>query len=133
MNPMQNLRRPAALALLLALALAVPAFAAPRHRTTHHRTGAKVTMAQARRTALERVPGGIVKTSALEHEGGKLIYSFDIVEKGKPGRQEVKVDAMTDSVLSVDQESAKEERAEMKKMHSKRAPAAAHDSLRGSH
>ena len=127
---MKDVRFSTALAMLLALALAVPALAATKH-TTKHRTTARVTMAKARRTALERVPGGIVKTSALEHEGGKLIYSFDIAEKGKSGVQEVKVDAKTDSVLSVDQESAKEERSEMRKMH-KRAPAAAHDSLRGS-
>ena len=38
----------------------------------------KVTEAQARSTALARVVNGTVKSSELEKENGKLIWSFDI-------------------------------------------------------
>jgi uncharacterized membrane protein YkoI len=46
---------------------------------------AKVTEAAARTTALAQVPNGTVKSSELEREKGKLIYSFDITVPGKTG------------------------------------------------
>jgi uncharacterized membrane protein YkoI len=79
---------------------------------------AKISMKQARSTALARVPGGRVKSSELEREGGKLIYSFDIRPAKGTGIDEVHVDAITGEVLAVDHETpageAKERRAERK-------------------
>jgi uncharacterized membrane protein YkoI len=75
---------------------------------------AKITMNAAKATALARVPGGKVKSSELEREKGKLIYSFDIEVKGKPGIEEVHVDAITGKVLSMGHEGSKAESKEAK-------------------
>lgn len=83
---------------------------------------AKVNMATARATALAKVPGGVIKSSELEREGGKLIYSFAIKVAGKSGIEEVNVNAIDGSVVAMQHESVRteqkelqQERAELKK------------------
>ena len=78
------------------------------------RKEAKVTMAQARSTALKEVPNGRVKSSELERENGKLIYSFDITVPGKSGIEEVHVDALTGAVAAHEHETPKIEAKEKK-------------------
>ena len=76
---------------------------------------AKVDCASARKTALAKLGGGPglrVKSAELEEEGGKLVYSFDIARKGKPGVDEVQVDAVTGEVASVKHETAAAEAKE---------------------
>jgi regulator of RNase E activity RraB len=83
------------------------AFAAttkPRHT--------KITMAQARATALKTAPG-TVKSEELENEKGKWIYSFDIATS-KTGVTEVNVDAMNGKIVDVQHENAAKEAAEKK-------------------
>ena len=64
---------------------------------------AKISMEEARTTALRRVPGKVQKEE-LEREGDKLIYSFDVLEEG--GRlMEIHVDALTGEVLRVEEEA----------------------------
>ena len=76
---------------------------------------AKITPVAARATALAKVPGGRVKSSDLERESGKLVYSFDIATKGKPGIDEVLVDAITGAVVGdVVHETPRMEAAEKK-------------------
>lgn len=76
---------------------------------------AKVSLADAKATALKLVPGGKVKSSEIEREKGKLIYSFDIATKGKSGIDEVNVDAITGEVIGgVEHEDAKAEAKEKK-------------------
>ncbi len=72
---------------------------------------AKITMAQARASALKARPGKIVDQE-LENEGGGsgLRYSFDIVSHGKT--IEVGVDAMTGAVLENGAESQGKEARE---------------------
>ena len=70
---------------------------------------ARITKAAARRTALARVPHGRVKTGELEHEHGRLVYSFDITARAKSGVTEVQVDARTGAVASVKHEPAAQE------------------------
>ena len=50
---------------------------------------AKVSCADAQKTALARVPKAKVKSAELEEENGKLVYSFDLKQQGKPGIEEV--------------------------------------------
>ncbi len=76
---------------------------------------AKITLDSARTTALAKVPGGKVLSEELENEQGKLIYSFDIKLPGKPGIEEVNVDAISGKVINQHHESAKAEKAEEKK------------------
>ncbi len=105
---------------LLAMAAAAPA-AAGKHvsRKAHPAkpdsamaAEAKITMDQARATALAKVPGGTIRSSELERENNNLIYSFDIRVPGKSGIQEVIVDAMDGSVISATHESPRAEKKE---------------------
>jgi uncharacterized membrane protein YkoI len=72
-----------------------PAFAYTGQALASH---AKVTIAQARRTALKEYPGKITDEE-LEKEGGGtgLRFSFDV--KGAAGVHEVGIDARTGKVL----------------------------------
>jgi hypothetical protein len=76
---------------------------------------AKITKKAATAVALAKVPGGVVKSSELEREHGKLIYSFDIAVPGKSGIEEVQISAIDGTVVSVSHEDAKAERREAQK------------------
>jgi uncharacterized membrane protein YkoI len=69
----------------------------------------------AERTALAKVPNGRILQQELERDGGRLVWSFDIKSGTKPGVEEVQVDALDGSVVSVMHESAADESAEAKK------------------
>jgi Peptidase propeptide and YPEB domain/Esterase FrsA-like len=66
---------------------------------------AKISAAQARETALRAVPG-TVKSSELETEHGRLIYSFEIKRAGERGITEVNVSATDGSIVDVHREHA---------------------------
>lgn len=76
---------------------------------------AKVSRAEAEKTALAKVPGGTVKEDGLEKEKGELIWSFDITTPGTKDITEVAVDAITGAIISVDKETPKDEAKEKKK------------------
>jgi len=67
-------------------------------------TQAKVTKADAEKTALAKVPNGTVKEAEIEKEKGKLIWSFDLATPGTKDITEVTVDAMTGEIASVETE-----------------------------
>src|SRR5262249_16751795 len=56
---------------------------------------AKIKETEARATALAQIKNGTVRSEELEREHGHLIYSYDIQVAGKPGIDEVNVDALT--------------------------------------
>ena len=61
---------------------------------------AKIKLEEAREIAMKAHPGKIVDQELEKEKGGSgLRYSFDIVQVGKKGTQEVGVDAMTGKVL----------------------------------
>ena len=78
---------------------------------------AKVTQAEAQKTALAQFKSSStkIKSSELEVEQGCLVYSFDIAVSGKPGVEEIMIDAGTGKILSRKHESAKQEAAEQAK------------------
>ena len=86
------------------------------------RNQAKVTEEAAKATALAAVPGASVKSSELENEKGKLIWSFDLTIPGKKGIEEVNVDAMTGKVIAKEHEDAKAEKAEAKAEKAEKKP-----------
>jgi hypothetical protein len=100
-------------AILLAITFA--AWAAFRTHETKEQAalqkGAKITMVQARKTALTK-EFGTIKSQELEKENDKLIYSFDI--QTKSGIQEVNVDAISGDVVEDQPESAAVESKEIK-------------------
>lgn len=78
---------------------------------------AKISEPDARKAAFAKV-----KTSSKSHsegelevEQGCLVYSFDIRVPGKPGIEEIMVDAGTGRVISHKHETQKQERAEKSK------------------
>ena len=73
---------------------------------------AKISKAVATRTALAEVPRGKLRSSEIERENGKLIYSFDIKVAGKSGIEEVNVDAITGALIAHEHESPKTEKKE---------------------
>lgn len=73
---------------------------------------AKITREAATQTALAKVPGGTIKSSELEREHGKLIWSFDIAKPKTQNISEVQVDAKTGTVVSETTETPKQQRAE---------------------
>lgn len=76
---------------------------------------AKITPAAARATALGRVKGAVIQEEGIEHEDGRLVYSFDMKVAGESGIEEVLVDAMTGAVVSVEHETPADEKAEAAK------------------
>src|ERR1051326_6977184 len=81
---------------------------------------AKISRADAEKTALAKVPGGTIKEGELEKEKGKLIWSFDILIPGASDIREVQVDAVTGEVVSVETET---DRKQAKKASWKRKKA----------
>ena len=73
---------------------------------------AKISEATARETALREVPNGTVKSSELEREHGKLIYSFDISVPGKAGIEEIGVSAIDGSIVAREHETPAMEKKE---------------------
>ncbi|MGH8047109.1 MAG: PepSY domain-containing protein [Chthoniobacterales bacterium] len=61
---------------------------------------AKVSQADAQKTALAAVPNGTVKEAELEMEDGALIWSFDLSTPGTKDTTEVTVDAKTGKLVS---------------------------------
>ena len=74
---------------------------------------AKISVEEARATALKKVPGEI-QEEELEKENGKLVYSFDIRATGQKDITEVQVSAIDGSVVSVEKENAAGEAKEKK-------------------
>lgn len=74
---------------------------------------AKISMEQARETALKRAPG-TVEDGELEREHGRLVYSFDI-RNAKGTITEVQVSALTGQIVRVEQENKRQEAAEKRK------------------
>jgi len=91
--------------ILVVLFAAIGLLLAPAASAQSHRHVALVSLEAARATALERVPG-TVQSEEYEHEGGRWIYSFEIVPTTpqRPGIEEVNVDADTGVILSVEHE-----------------------------
>ena len=88
----------------------------PKHETQAQlQQEAKVSLTDATATAQKAVPGGKITSHELEREKGKLIYSFDIKIAGKPGTEEVNVDAMTGAMIEKVHESAADEAKESAK------------------
>ena len=114
--------------VILAAVVAIPTRTQAQD-TTHHAMAHRSTMAHpkmslasqakiskdsAQKVALGQVANGTVKSSELEKEHGKLIYSFDITVPGQTGIEEVNVNAIDGSVVAHEHENAAKEAAEAK-------------------
>ena len=104
------------IAASLGLALAMPLAHAAGASQDALKAEAKVTEQDARTTALAKVPQGTIKSSALEKEHGRLVWSFDIAQPTTQDITEVQVDAKTGTVVSVEKETPAKEAKEQKRM-----------------
>jgi uncharacterized membrane protein YkoI len=98
----------------VAFAFAMPHALAAKDSQAALMAEAKVTEAQATATALAKIPNGIVKSSELEREHGRLIWSFDVAKPSTPGVTEIQVDAKTGRIVSVKKETPAQEAKEAK-------------------
>lgn len=73
---------------------------------------ANISKARAEQIALEKAPGGKIRSAELEHEKGALVWSFDILRPGTRDITEVLVNTHTGAVLEVTTESPAREHAE---------------------
>jgi uncharacterized membrane protein YkoI len=83
---------------------------------------ARITPDSATRLAQARVPGGKIESAEIEMEKGRLIYSYDIRVTGKPGIEEVNVDAKTGKIVAVEHEGAGAEAVEQRADSAKARP-----------
>jgi uncharacterized membrane protein YkoI len=101
------------IAVAICVAASTPSiFAAKKETQAQLQAEAKVTQATAQKTALTKVPNGKVKSSELEREHGKLVWSFDISTPGSKNVTEVQVDAKTGKIVSVKIETPKDQAKE---------------------
>lgn len=67
-------------------------------------SNARISLEEARSTALTRIPGKVVKEE-LEHEDGRWVYSFEIQPDAPSSKlKEVHVDPNDRSILAVEDE-----------------------------
>ena len=104
--------RAAISAMTLALAFATSHAIAAEESKAALAAEAKISEAEATAIALGKVPHGVVKTSELEREHGRLIWSFDIAQPSLKGVIELQVDARTGKIVSVKRESPAQEAKE---------------------
>ena len=97
---------------LLTSALGFSAAVAADESEAALKAQAKITKEAAAKTALAKVPDGKIKSSELEKEKGKLIWSFDISMPKSKNITEVQVDAITGKVISVEVETPEQQAKE---------------------
>src|SRR5262245_51396391 len=100
------------LAVAVVLGVGLTACVSEKVKQERLEAKAKVSKADAQKTAMAKVPNGTVKAGEIEEEDGKLIWSFDLNTPGTKDITEVTVNAMTGEVVSVDKESAADEKKE---------------------
>jgi uncharacterized membrane protein YkoI len=82
------------LAVITAFSFSSVALAAPTDEDALMKQ-AKVSKADAEKTALTKVPNGTIKSEEIEREHGKLIWSFDIAKPGRKDITEIQGDAIS--------------------------------------
>lgn len=73
---------------------------------------AKISKADAEKTALAKVPNGSIKSGEIEREHGKLVWSFDIATPGTKDITEVQVDAISGKIARTEVEKPKDQAKE---------------------
>lgn len=68
---------------------------------------------EAKRVALERVPGGKVMRAKLEIEGDMLLWSVDVKMPDSRNFTEIHIDARTGNIVSVEIETPEQRAAEL--------------------
>ena len=107
-----NMTRKAVVGMVLSAVALTAAWAEPSESELTKQ--ATVTKSQAEKIALQKVPGGNIKTAEIENEHGKLVWSFDISKPGTRDITEILVDAKTGAIVTIDKETPLQQAAEAK-------------------
>ena len=110
---MKTIRKTATMLVTLGLAFSIAHAFAAEDSQAALMSEAKVTEAEARATALAKIPHGTVKSSELEREHGRLIWSFDLAQPSAKGVTEIQVDAKTGKIASMKKETPVQEAKEV--------------------
>lgn len=107
MNINTNLKQTMKINACCLLAAALVAGCESESRESHESQGnlqseAKISEADARATAMTKVPDATIKEAELEREKGKLIWSLDIAKPNAEGISEINVDAVTGAIVGVE-------------------------------
>jgi uncharacterized membrane protein YkoI len=105
-------------AIALAGLLAFTVFA-DKYTEAQLQAEAKITKVAAEQTALAKVPNGTIKSSELEKEHGKLVWSFDIAVPNSKNITEVLVDAKTGKIAAVEIETPRQQTKEAAELNRK--------------
>ena len=100
------------LVLGLSAGVACSTFESKQEKQARLAAEAKISRADAEKTALTKVPGGKVLEAELEREKGRLVWSFDISVPGSKIITEVHVDALTGAVVAVEIETPAQQEKE---------------------
>ena len=73
---------------------------------------AKITQADAEKTAVKKAPDGTVTESELKNKKGRLVWSIEMSRPKTTDITEVKVDAITGKVVKVEVEKPKKDKDE---------------------
>jgi len=104
------MRRATWAALLVTALVAAPSVRADDAEAAQALGLARITLADAIRTAASEVPGGTPIVAELEMEDGKAIYSIELLAGGV--ETDVEIDAVTGEVMQVEVEDEEEEEEE---------------------
>ena len=103
-----------AFAIALTALTSFTLLAAQEETEAQSQAQAKITKAEAEKTALAKVPNGKIKSGELEKEHGRLVWSFDISTPRTRNITEVQVDAKTGKIVVVEVETPKDQAKEAK-------------------
>jgi uncharacterized membrane protein YkoI len=77
----------------------------------------KITKARAERIALTKVPGGSIRSAELETGRGRRFWSVYIAKPGSKNAKEIRVDATSGQILTVQTERPEDQAEEPPKTH----------------
>ena len=111
---MKNMKQILTSLLVLGLMAGASFNATAKEKKSKLEAKAKISKADALKTAQVKVPTGKVIDSELEEENGKLVWSFDFALPGTKDITEVQVDAVTGEIVSVEIETPAQQEKEKK-------------------
>jgi uncharacterized membrane protein YkoI len=100
------------IAIIFMVGMATFTFSAEEKNQAELKAQAKITRAEAEKTALGIVLDGKIKDGELEKEHGRLIWSFDISMPKSENITEVQVDANTGEIVSIQIETPNDQAKE---------------------
>jgi uncharacterized membrane protein YkoI len=110
----KNVRWLIILVAALATLTVAPAIASDNHQPRHH---GRITKRQAEQIALSKVRDGTIRTAELQTANGSRFWSVYVMKPGSKNAKEVRVDAASGKILTVQTEKPEDQAEEPPKTH----------------